>query len=278
MSKQNKALVVLRCGDSSLHPSWFADGTPAEFDLALSYYGSNPDYADPHARFIHRFKGSKWEGIVDFLTRERAAVSEYEYVWLPDDDIACSVSDINQLFATMKRYGFALAQPSLNWKSYFSYPITLWNKRFRYRETNFVEVMVPCFSRDALELVRDTMKGWKSGWGLDFVWPQRAGHLGKIGILDEVQVEHTRPVGSAGVGGSGKTDPRAELVEVLQANGLPYKIKVTGGLLLDGAPALPEPHVDRVRIFVNSLRGCHPTRRGSVRALGSYVKEHVDWW
>lgn len=277
MSKPNKSLVVLRCGDGSLHPGWYRDGTPHEFDLALSYYGSNPDYADEHALFIHRFKGSKWEGIVDFLTREQAAVRTYDHVWLPDDDIACTVADINQLFAAARKYGFAISQPALNWNSYFSYPITLWNKRFRYRESNFVEVMMPCFSRAALELVQDTMKGWKSGWGLDFLWPQRAGHLGRVGIIDEVQVEHTRPVGSAGVGGSGKTDPHSELAQVLEANRLPYKIKVTGGLLLDGAAAISEPR-DRVRIFLTSLRGCHPTRRGSVRALGSYLKEHVDWW
>jgi hypothetical protein len=46
-----------------------------------------------------------------------------------------------------------LAQPALTKNSYFSHPLLLQVSNFIYRETNFVEVMAPCFSKIAFENV-----------------------------------------------------------------------------------------------------------------------------
>jgi len=39
--------------------------------------------------------------------------------------------------------GAALGQPALTWDSHFSHYVTLHNPAFRYRRTNFAEVMSP---------------------------------------------------------------------------------------------------------------------------------------
>jgi hypothetical protein len=59
-----------------------------------------------------------------------------------------------------------------------------------------VEIMIPGFSRSALERLLPTLDesetGW--GWGLDSVWPKLLGYE-DVGIIDGTPVLHTRPVG-----------------------------------------------------------------------------------
>ncbi|KQD91136.1 hypothetical protein APD30_09305 [Acinetobacter baumannii] len=37
-----KNLIVVRCGDKSLHEKWVS--TEANYDIALSYFGDNPKF------------------------------------------------------------------------------------------------------------------------------------------------------------------------------------------------------------------------------------------
>jgi hypothetical protein len=70
------------------------------------------------------------------------------------------------------------------------------NRRFYGRWTGFVEIMVPAFSRAALEKLQPTLDlsdtGW--GWGLDSLWPKLLDYK-NVGIIDGTPVVHTRPVG-----------------------------------------------------------------------------------
>jgi hypothetical protein len=70
------------------------------------------------------------------------------------------------------------------------------NRRFHGRRVGFVEIMVPGFRREALELLLPTLDltdtGW--GWGLDSLWPKLLGYE-NVGIIDGITVTHTRPVG-----------------------------------------------------------------------------------
>jgi hypothetical protein len=70
------------------------------------------------------------------------------------------------------------------------------NRNFFARRVGFVEIMVPGFSRPALEQLLHTLDlsatGW--GWGLEPLWGQRLDHQ-DLGILDAVPVLHTRAVG-----------------------------------------------------------------------------------
>lgn len=192
-----KNLIVVRCGDKSLHEKWVS--TEANYDIALSYFGDDPKFDIEKIKFFHPYKGSKWEGLYNFFTTTDFW-KDYDAIWLPDDDIDTDTQTINQFFDLFHYYKFDLAQPSLDERSYYSWGILLNNKSFKYRETNFVEVMIPCFNKKSFESLYLTFKENKSGWGLDNLWPKQLGDSSKIGIIDEVKVFHTRPVGSAGNG------------------------------------------------------------------------------
>ncbi|SAK84307.1 hypothetical protein AWB78_04218 [Caballeronia calidae] len=274
-----KYLVILRCGDSSLHPQWFTGGDAPSFDLVLSYYGKNEDYADGFAKTIHRFKGSKWEGIQDFMLHNAPLISEYRYIWLPDDDILTDVRTLNEFFEYVERENFALAQPSLDERSYFGHAATLQNRAFEFRETNFVEVMVPCFSSHALHAIKDSFENTKSGWGLDFVWPARVASLGKVGIIDRVSVFHTRPIGSAGhgTGDGAKTSPWSELNQVLSRYGLRASIKVLQGKRSIVGKTYASGRLGNPVFFMHAVKGSHPVRRKNLVNYMGLLKEYLPW-
>jgi len=186
-------LVLARVGASSLHPSWIDPGTDRDWDLRIVPYQPVPEHPGVDSHEI--VPGPKWAGL-------RAALKswdgwrDYDYVWMPDDDIATTQADITRMFELGDTLGFDLFAPALDSTSYFAHFDTMHNPRFAARRGGFVEIMVPAFSRRALELVVPTLDetdtGW--GWGLDSVWPKLLNYE-NVGILDAVPVTHTRPVG-----------------------------------------------------------------------------------
>jgi hypothetical protein len=274
-----KYLVVLRCGDKSLHPQWFDGTAKPNFDLVLSYYGKDESYADAFADSIHRFKGSKWEGLDDFMSNNAQLISQYRCVWFPDDDILTDVQTLNAFFEYVERENFALAQPSLDERSYFCHAATLQNKAFEFRETNFVEVMVPCFSASALAAIKDSFAGTKSGWGLDFFWPTQVASLGKVGIVDRFSVFHTRPVGSAGhgMGDGANASPYSELDQALMHYGLRASIKVLQGKRSNVPKTYASGRLGNPALFIHAVKGSLPARRKNLVAYMGLLKEHLPW-
>jgi len=201
MKRQN--LVIVRAGDSSLHPEWL-EGAGAEarnWDIIVNYFGNDPDkYRNGDVMRIDS-KGPKWPALYELIRSHTELVSGYERVWLPDDDLRCACGDVNRLFEIFEREKLELAQPSLRPESYVSHMVTLHNPRFYLRYTNFIEVMAPLFTRDSLEKLLPTFNDSMSGWGLDYAWAQLLGPAGaQVAIIDDVQVLHTRPVGAANYG------------------------------------------------------------------------------
>lgn len=185
--------MVVRCGDKSLHKHW---GAPARtWDLAVSYYGTTDD-AFPEADYVHRYKGGKWDGIASFFAENPDCLEKYEYVWFPDDDILTENSAVVALFEAARTFKLDLCQPALSEQSYFSHLITLCDPSFRLRYTNFVELMVPVFSRSLLRKAQPQFQSTRTGFGLDFLWPRLIEDpINKIAVIDSVTVTHTRPVG-----------------------------------------------------------------------------------
>jgi hypothetical protein len=189
-------LVLLRAGDNSLHPNWLSGAK--RWDLAISYYGTDTDKAFPEASYTHRFQGGKWDGLYDFFLNHPRVLERYDYFWLPDDDILTDVVAINGLCALMERYRLELAQPSLTIDSYFSHLLTLRCSCFSIRYTNFVEIMAPILARSLLVQIIPLLKDTQSGFGLDLMWHRLTSDpTSKVGILDEISVLHTRPIGGA---------------------------------------------------------------------------------
>lgn len=223
MPGQRRFLVVVRAGDSSLHPAWIDASLPRSFDLVVSYYGRDPGrYRDaPFPRIDDA--GQKFIGLKRLFERE-TFWRDYDWVWLPDDDLATEPSEIDRLFATVEALGFDLVQPALDWHSHYSFGITLRSPSFSVRCSDMVEIMAPCFSRAFLERCLPTFDENLTGWGLSFVWPHLLGAgPRRCGILDGVTVTHTRPVGGPAydlLRAEGRS-PHDERVRVLARHGLP---------------------------------------------------------
>ncbi len=124
-------------------------------------------------------------------------MDKYDYFFFPDDDIDMGGDTIMAIFEAMEKYQLNIAQPSLSSMSYFTWRHTLQNNCCRLRYTNFVEMMAPCFSRDALKKVLFTFDENETGWGTETHWPLLLESNGKdMAIIDEVSVLHTRPIQS----------------------------------------------------------------------------------
>jgi len=187
-------LVIVRAGDSSLHDAWLTPEEDRDFCLAVSFYGKAPErWVAGADRFVEA-KGPKWVPLADFIDDNWEWVSGFDYIALPDDDLNATATDWKTLFRTMRELDLDLAQPSLDYKSYWTHQITARRPAYRARITNFVEVMTPAFSRWALELLLPTFRLSPSGFGLDVVWPVIMQEAGKrLGIVDEISFQHTRP-------------------------------------------------------------------------------------
>lgn len=192
---RRRHLVVVRAGDRSLHERWIEPGGERTFDLIVSYYGSDPQrFRDgPHPRIDDA--GDKYPGLKRLLERERRW-RDYEWIWLPDDDLATTQDQIERLFDRVRSLDLDLAQPALGWSSHVNYAPTLCMPSLCARYTNFVEIMAPCFRVDALERCLPTFDANRTGWGLSFVWPRLLGTgLRRCAIVDDAVVTHTRPAG-----------------------------------------------------------------------------------
>lgn len=198
---RRRFLVMARAGENSLHPHWLK-GADRNFDLYLSYYGNQPGKYAADADHWREMKSTKWPALHEHIASERALIESYEAVWFPDDDLLIDTAGINRMFDLFVGLGLSLAQPSLSHDSHFSHAAVLQHPDYLYRLNNFVEVMGPIFSREALRLLHPTFEQSKTGWGLDYLWLDlldRAGHGNRIGILDAVTMTHTRPVGGGDI-------------------------------------------------------------------------------
>jgi hypothetical protein len=188
-------LVIARVGRNSLHPTWLDASQDREWDLFLCPYEPVPEQVNPDCTVGEVLRGPKWTGLRTLLN-SWDGWRDHDYIWLPDDDIFTSQGTIDRLFQVADELQFDLCAPALSESSYYAHFTTMHNRRCHARRAGFVEIMVPCFSRRALERLLPTLEltstGW--GWGLDSLWPKLLEYQ-NIGVIDAAAVLHTRPVG-----------------------------------------------------------------------------------
>lgn len=190
----NKNCLISAVGKDSLHELW-TKGT-RHFDIHLIVYDDSIDMFRNDADFICHIKGYKLKVIYKYLEANPHFLDVYDYFFFPDDDIKMDAVTINALFDTMRQYELKIAQPALS-MSYSTWPHTLKDRYCKLRYTNFVEMMVPCFSREALLKVLFTFGENETGWGTETHWPQLLQASRKdMAIIDDVSVVHTRPIQS----------------------------------------------------------------------------------
>ncbi|HON58959.1 MAG TPA: DUF707 domain-containing protein [Smithella sp.] len=196
---RNRNLIISAVGDHSFHKEWIS-GEP-DFDLVLIYYGNDDEIFTGYrkdALTAIRQKGQKFPLTGAFLQNNLALIEQYEYIWLPDDDISISTDRLNKLFKIAKEYDLSICQPSVMSANHeVSHLITSPVKNVKLRFTNFVEIMMPLFRTTTLLSLCDDFSLSESGWGLDASWSHRLNDpKNKIAIIDEISALHTRPVGS----------------------------------------------------------------------------------
>jgi hypothetical protein len=188
-------LVIARVGSNSLHRCWVDRGKPRDWDLYLAPYQPIPPARDLDCTVGPVVPGPKWSGVREVLNAWDGW-RDYDYVWMPDDDIYANQGTISRIFEIATAMDLALFAPALHETSHYAHFSTMENRRFFGRWTGFVEIMMPGFSTVALESLQPTLDltetGW--GWGLDSLWPKLLGYE-DVAIIDATPVIHTRPVG-----------------------------------------------------------------------------------
>lgn len=194
----DKNLVILCAGDNPAH-GFLQDTSFRKFDLLIFYYGSNPnEFKNKYNNFnfFHEKKGYKFHLIKDFYQENPKFFKKYKNIFIPDDDIIIKNEEINNLFNIFNNHKLILAQPSLI--GYYSHKITLHRFEFNLRFTNFVEIMMPCFSSDTFAKCVHTFDQSPIGHGLDYLWPKILDYpSNKIAIIDEIIALHPKKVGES---------------------------------------------------------------------------------
>ncbi len=194
MGEARRFVVVVRAGEASLHRKWL-EGANRSWDLVVSWYGVAP-YERVADETVVRIAGGKGDGLAATFAALPELVARYDYFWLPDDDIDTDGATIATLFDIACEERLAVCQPALTHDSYNSYLHTLQSPSFRLRYTSFVEVMVPCLSRERLLRVLPYFERNPSAFGVDWIWTRLdPDNSRRAAIVDAVAVRHTRPVG-----------------------------------------------------------------------------------
>lgn len=169
------------------------------FDFACIYYGNDEavkaEIEDKCAVFLTEGwnKIRKWDMIYRCFQDKLDFFHNYEYIWIPDNDMKITNSDIEIMFKIASESKLDLCQPSI--KGDQSHPqITNHQEGIDIIKNDFIEVMCPLFSKNTLFKCFSTFSGAETGWGLDYTW---AHFLDKknIGVIHKVFATHTRPRG-----------------------------------------------------------------------------------
>jgi hypothetical protein len=189
-----KNLIISPTGNNSLVKEWMKGDN--NFDIVLLCYENINDNKFFQNLTPHVFygKGEKWHLIKSFAQENMDFIQQYQYIWCPDDDVSISTSKINELFLLAQSYDLWLCQPSMI--GYISHEITKPIKNNILRYTNFVEILAPLFNINSFIKLKDTFNLIYSGWGYDWLWPYLLGEpKDKVAIIDNIIMEHTKPVG-----------------------------------------------------------------------------------
>jgi hypothetical protein len=185
-------LVIVRAPTAEKHASWASEYAGRTWDLIVSTYKDSTEVAD----FPVVMKaGYRWPALHGILHDLGPDLGGYEYIWLIPDDVTIRLPKIDELFAVMRELRLGVAQPSLTPNSYFYWPIVVSLVNCRFRRTNFVEVMMPCFRADILRAALPMFAAARFGWGMDWVWPTLVDKDSAAGIIDAIYVHHWRPLG-----------------------------------------------------------------------------------
>jgi len=268
-----KSLTLARVGRNSLHRSWLDPGKPRDWDLYLCPFQEILPQTDLDCTVGKVIPGPKWEGLKKLLNGWDGW-REYDYIWLPDDDIFTTQDTVSAMFDAARALRFNLFAPALDETSHYAHYITMRNQGFFARRVGFVEIMVPGFSRAALEKLLPTLDltttGW--GWGLDTLWPKLLDYTG-LGTIDGLPVFHTRPVGQVR-----DPDLGRRVIEEAERIHREYDCRDRMVTFAGIGPDLREMPLDPDELLVELLRGWQYLLKRNPKILHWLVEEQSPFF
>lgn len=271
-----KNAVFVPVGKDSLHRQLLKGD--ADFDLHLLIYDGSYNKFCNDSDFVACDAGYKMDMIYRYLHRHPELFEKYEYFFLLDDDIVISTEDVNRLFSMMREYQLKIAQPSLV-MSYYTYKHTAFHPFYILRYTNFVEMMMPCFSRDALKAVLPTFEQKIRWCGIEMHWPVLVGSNHKdMAIVDAVSAKHTRPVQSW------NSLSQLQQENYLKKHNLSWSIEMYGGLPLDNVDFEGKQAFDEVRTYCEKIKqdlyhgGLLKMKKSEVNSVIFFLKLNSILW
>lgn len=277
-----KNAVFVPVGKDSLHRQLLKGD--ADFDLHLLIYDGSYNKFCNDSDFVACDAGYKVDMTYRYLHRHPELFEKYEYFFLLDDDIVISTEDVNRLFSMMREYQLKIAQPSLV-MSYYTYKHTAFHPFYILRYTNFVEMMMPCFSRDALKAVLPTFEQKIRWCGIEMHWPVLVGSNHKdMAIVDAVSAKHTRPVQSW------NSLSQLQQENYLKKHNLSWSIEMYGGLPLDNVDFEGKQAFDELRTYCEKIKqdlyhgGLLKMKKSEVNSVIFFLKlnsilwnDHASW-
>lgn len=271
-----KNAVFVPVGKDSLHRQLLKGD--ADFDLHLLIYDGSYNKFCNDSDFVACDAGYKMDMTYRYLHRHPELFEKYEYFFLLDDDIVISTEDVNRLFSMMREYQLKIAQPSLV-MSYYTYKHTAFHPFYILRYTNFVEMMMPCFSRDALKAVLPTFEQKIRWCGIEMHWPVLVGSNHKdMAIVDAVSAKHTRPVQSW------NSLSQLQQENYLKQHNLSWSIEMYGGLPLDNVDFEGKQAFDEVRTYCEKIKqdlyhgGLLKMKKSEVNSVIFFLKLNSILW
>lgn len=271
-----KNAVFVPVGKDSLHRQLLKGD--ADFDLHLLIYDGSYNKFCNDSDFVACDAGYKMDMTYRYLHRHPELFEKYEYFFLLDDDIVISTEDVNRLFSMMREYQLKIAQPSLV-MSYYTYKHTAFHPFYILRYTNFVEMMMPCFSRDALKAVLPTFEQKIRWCGIEMHWPVLIGsNHNDIAIVDAVSAKHTRPVQSW------NSLSQLQQENYLKKHNLSWSIEMYGGLPLDNVDFEGKQAFDEVRTYCEKIKqdlyhgGLLKMKKSEVNSVIFFLKLNSILW
>ncbi|MBU4524560.1 MAG: hypothetical protein KUA37_13585 [Desulfomicrobium sp.] len=191
---KGRNLVFVQCGNDSEFWNWFDTGASRDWDLFVNCYDGLFS-KDCEPEYVCLQRGTKFTGMFQCWQNYSEIFDNYDYVFFIDDDLIFNFEDISNFFQLTSIYKLDFSQPSLSkdshcvWKCFFN------ARSGGFRYTNGVEIMMPCFSKKALNAVLPYFVYSVSGFGLDLFLAKKASErLFKSGVIDDIVVKHCKNI------------------------------------------------------------------------------------
>jgi len=195
-----KNLIVYPISNQSVDLYENIKDTNRSFDFACIYYGKDKtvetEIKDKCALFITEGweKIRKYDIIYRCFQDKLDFFHSYDHIWIPDNDMKMSNSDIEIMFNIANENNFDLCQPSIVGHCVYDFLRYPGPDSADFREIDFVEVMCPLFNKNSLFKCFTTFSGAESAWGLDLVWRTFLNRQ-NMAVIYKIFSEHTRPAG-----------------------------------------------------------------------------------